>query len=126
MARGEFIYKGKTLEEMQKLNLSELAALLPSRARRSLERGLSEAHKTILKKLENKDVVETRVRDMIILPKMVGKRIKVYNGKEYKEFSILPDMIGHYIGEFALTRSRVAHNAPGVGATRSSAALSVR
>jgi len=35
-------------------------------------------------------------------------------------------MIGHYFGEFSLTRKRSEHSAPGVGATRSSSALSVR
>ena len=63
---------------------------------------------------------------MIILPVMVGKKIKVYNGRQFMEVTIIEEMIGHYLGEFALTRSRVQHSAPGIGATRSSAALSVK
>jgi len=39
---------------------------------------------------------------------------------------IEPEMIGHYLGEFAGTRKGVSHSAPGIGATRSSAALSVK
>jgi len=35
-------------------------------------------------------------------------------------------MIGHYFGEFSLTRGRVHHSAPGIGATKSSGALSVK
>jgi small subunit ribosomal protein S19 len=57
---------------------------------------------------------------------MVGKTIKVYSGKEFLPVVIIDEMIGHYLGEFVLTRNRVEHSAPGIGATRSSAALSVK
>jgi small subunit ribosomal protein S19 len=57
---------------------------------------------------------------MIILPEMVGVKLGVYNGKEYKPVEIKFEMIGHRLGEFALTRQRVVHSAPGVGATRGS------
>ena len=57
---------------------------------------------------------------------MVGKIIQIYNGKTYLPVTIIEEMIGHRLGEYAFTRNRVAHSAPGVGATRSSAALSVR
>ena len=57
---------------------------------------------------------------------MVGKTIKVYNGKEFVPVNIVEEMLGHVLGEFSLTRKRVGHNAPGVGATRSSSAVSVR
>ena len=57
---------------------------------------------------------------------MVGKKIKVYSGKEFIPVTIIEEMIGHYLGEFILTRKKVAHSAPGIGATRSSAALSVK
>ena len=63
---------------------------------------------------------------MIVIPEMVGITIKIYNGKAYEEILIAPEMVGHFLGEFSLTRRRVAHNAPGVGATRSSASVSVR
>ncbi|MEM2576477.1 MAG: ribosomal protein S19 family protein, partial [Candidatus Bathyarchaeia archaeon] len=33
---------------------------------------------------------------------------------------IKPEMIGHYLGEFAITNKRVVHGAPGIGASRSS------
>jgi small subunit ribosomal protein S19 len=126
MAKKIFKYRGKTLQELKALTLNELAELLPSRQRRCLKRGLDEEKKKLIKKLEKKDVVKTKLRDMIVLPSMVGKTIRVYNGKEYKAVTIIEEMIGMYLGELSLTRSRVEHSAPGVGATRSSAALSVR
>jgi small subunit ribosomal protein S19 len=69
---------------------------------------------------EKKDILKTHRREIIVLPEFVGKKIAVYNGKEYKIIEIIPEMIGHYLGEFALTRSFQKHSGPGVGATRSS------
>ncbi len=127
MAKKEFTYRGKTLDELKKLSLSEFILLLPSRQRRSLKRGLTEQQKKLLKQIkENKNDVKTHCRDMIILPEMVGKTIRVHNGKEFIPVVIQNEMIGHYLGEFALTRKKVEHSAPGIGATRSSAALSVK
>jgi small subunit ribosomal protein S19 len=57
---------------------------------------------------------------MIILPDFVGHKIDIHNGKEFQRVDIQPDMIGHYLGEFSLTRKKVKHTGPGVGATRSS------
>jgi len=116
-----FKYRGYTIEELKKMSLEEFAKLLPSRERRSLLRGLTEQQKILLKKLRSgKEFVKTHVRDMIILPEMVGKKIGVHNGKEFVPVEIKPEMIGHRLGEFALTRKRVKHSSPGVGATRSS------
>jgi small subunit ribosomal protein S19 len=127
MAKKEFTYRGKTLEELKGLSLNELGVLLPSRQRRSIKRGLTDQQKILLKKIKkNESNIETHCRDAIILPEMVGKGIKVHNGKELVPVMIVEDMIGHYLGEFAPTRNRVQHSAPGIGATRSSAALSVK
>jgi|TARA_B100001964_G_scaffold240691_1_gene311099 small subunit ribosomal protein S19 len=127
MAKKEFAYGGKTLEELKKLSLNELATLLPARQRRSLKRGLTEQHKILLKKIKkNESNIKTHFRDIIILPEMVGKVIRVYSGKEFIPVTIMEEMIGHCLGEFVLTRKIVAHSAPGIGATRSSAALSVK
>ena len=57
---------------------------------------------------------------------MVGLRIHVYNGKEFVPVQIEREMLGHRLGEFSVTRTKVKHGAAGVGATRSSAALSVK
>ncbi|MCH8003484.1 MAG: 30S ribosomal protein S19 [Nanoarchaeota archaeon] len=127
MVKKEFAYRGKTFEELKNLSLNEVAELLPSRQRRAIKRGLTEQQKILLKKIKkNENNIETHCRDAIILPEMVGKKIKVYSGKEFIPVIIVEDMIGHYLGEFVLTRNRVEHSAPGIGATRSSAALSVK
>ena len=125
----EFRYKGYTLEELQRMPMDEFIKLLPARQRRSLLRGLTEAQRILLEKIRKakkavkegkKVVIKTHVRDMIILPEMVGLTIHVYNGKEFVPVEIKPEMIGHYLGEFAITCKPVKHGAPGIGASRSS------
>ncbi len=127
MAKKEFTFKGKTLEDLKKMSLNELAQLLTARQRRSIKRGFTEQQKILLKKIRsNQKNIETHCRDMIILPEMVGIIIKIHQGKEFVPVAIEADMVGHYFGEFTLTRKKVAHSAPGIGATRSSASLSVK
>ena len=117
----EFIFRGYSLEELQKMTLDELLPLLPSRVRRTLTRGMKEQQLKLVKAVENSTgVIKTHRRDFIILPQFVGRTIAIYNGKEFNEVEIKPEMIGHYLGEFALTRKSVRHTGPGVGATRSS------
>jgi len=119
----EFRYRGYTLEEDQKLTIEELLPLLPARARRTLSRGLTREQDKLLRDIEKAsedEVIRTHLRDMVILPSFVGHKIAVHNGKEFQTVTIDPYMIGHYLGEFALTRKRVVHSGPGVGATRSS------
>ena len=130
MARKEFIYRGYTLEELQQMPLDNVIDLFPSRQRRSLKRGFLPRQKKVLEKIRklkkngNKggrpQIIKTHCRDMIVLPEMVGVTFGIYNGKEFTEVTIQPEMIGCYFGEFAPTRKRVEHGDPGMGATRSS------
>lgn len=122
-----FSYRGKTLEELQSLPMDDLLEILPSRARRSLSRGMSTNHikffERIQKQIRNKTTnkpLKTHLRDFIVLPQMVGLTLNVYNGKEFLQVRVIPEMIGHYLGEYAPTEKIVRHSAPGVGATRSS------
>jgi len=127
--RLKFHYRGYTLEELKRMNMDEFIQLLPARARRSLKRGLPPRQKKLLERLRRayrakkrgKDLItRTHVRDMIIFAEMVGLTIGVYNGRVFENIEIKPEMIGHYLGEFSLTRKRVSHGSPGIGATRSS------
>ena len=115
------------MEELLSMNLKEFATLLPARARRTLTREFTHPQKKLLEKIEKgKDKVETHARDMIVLPIMVDKTILIHNGKTFAPVLIQPEMLGHFLGEFAQTRKVLAHSAPGVGATRSSSSASVR
>jgi len=127
MIQKEFTYRGKNMEALSSLSLKEFIELLPARQRRTLRKGLSENHKKLLKNLkESKKPVKTHFRDVIILPEMVGRTIHIHNGKEFNAVRIIPEMLGHYLGEFALTRKSVKHSSPGIGATKSSSAVSVK
>jgi len=127
MAR-QFTYKGKTLEELKQMSIEKFAQLVPSRERRSLLRGLTDRQRKLLENLRKypDKFHKTHERDMVILPEMVGKKIGVHNGKEFVPVIITEQMIGHRLGEFALTRKRVKHSAPGVGATRASKHLPLK
>jgi small subunit ribosomal protein S19 len=118
----EFSYRGKTLEQLRAMPMDELAQLLPARARRTLKRGLSDEHKHLIKRLEKHPaaVLRTHLRDTPILPSFVGRAFAVYNGKEFIRVDVAPEMVGHDLGEFVLTRRGVKHTGPGVGATRGS------
>ena len=125
----EFNYRGHSLASLTGMSMDEFITLLPSRQRRSLQRGLTPEQRILLEKLrEAKEVqkqgkevsIKTHVRDLIILPEMVGAKIGVHNGKEFVAMDIKPEMIGHYLGEFAITNKPVRHGTPGIGASRSS------
>jgi len=127
MVKKEFTYRGKTIKELKEMELKEFTSLLPARQRRSLKKGISEDHKNMLKKIKaGKKDIRTHCRDMIILPEMVGAIVRVHSGNKFLPVHIKEEMVGHYLGEFILTRKMVQHSAPGVGATRSSASISVR
>ncbi|MGI6471635.1 MAG: 30S ribosomal protein S19 [Candidatus Methanomethylophilaceae archaeon] len=117
----EFLYRGLTMEELIELPFDEVLELLPARARRTYMRGLnSEQEKVFDALMESEEVVRTHRRDLPIIPAFVGKSVAVYDGKEFKEFEIKPEMIGCFLGEFVINRRTPQHSGPGVGATRSS------
>ncbi|WP_254768882.1 30S ribosomal protein S19 [Salinilacihabitans rarus] len=123
----EFTYRGYTLDELQEMELEDVAELLPARQRRSIERGLSVEKRKLLEEAREKDEQETanspirtHLRDMPVLPEFVGLTFAVYTGQSFERVRVEPEMIGHYLGEFQLTRKSVEHGQAGIGATRSS------
>ena len=119
----EFTLRGKTLPELQAMSLEEFAKIVTARARRSIRRGFNSETTLFFERMRSTaagKVVRTHCRDALVLPEHVGRRVAIHNGKEFKEIEIRAEMIGHYFGEFALTRRFEKHSGPGVGATRSS------
>jgi len=124
---GAFTYRGHTLDELQELSLDEVAELLPARQRRTITRGLSVEQEKLLEDAREageeetaNDPIRTHLRDMPILPAFVGLTFAVYNGQSFERVEVEPEMLGHYLGEFQLTRTSVEHGQAGIGATRSS------
>ena len=118
------------MEELAKLSMDEFVNLIPARQRRSLRKGLPKRQQKLLQNLRRAKkalrksrkviVVKTHNRDMIVTPEMVGLTVGVHNGKEFIEFVITPEHIGHYFGEYAPTNKKVSHGNPGIGASRGS------
>ena len=119
----EFTFRGLTLPQLQAMSLEEFAKVASSRARRSIRRGFNSETSLFFERMRSAPegkVVRTHCRDALVLPTHVGRRVAVHNGKEFKEIDVRPEMVGHYYGEFSLTRRFEKHSGPGVGATRSS------
>lgn len=129
----EFYFKGKTIEELKAMPEADFMMLVNSRARRSLKKGQDKA---LMKKVKQvAEVVEkggkaktirTHRRDTVVTPEMVGMKFGVHNGKEFVTLDIEPEMLGHYFGEYVLTRKRLIHGKAGIGATKSSKAVTAR
>ena len=124
---GEFTFRGHTLDELQDMSVDEVAELLPARQRRSIERGLSPEKQKLLEDAREAEPEETaqsplrtHLRDMPILPEMVNLTFAVHDGQDFERVKVEPEMLGHYLGEFQLTRTSVEHGQAGIGATRSS------
>lgn len=125
----ELAYRGKTMDELLAMDTREFAKLLKSRARRAVLRQFDVIEnfvKESKKKMENGKDIRTHLRHIVIVPKMVGMKIGIYNGKEFLAIVIVKEMLGHRLGEFSLTRKKVEHGAAGIGATKSSASRSVK
>lgn len=133
MVKKQFTYKGKTIEELVKMTPDEFAKITHARARRCIKRGLN---KNLLKSIDaarkaldaGKQVkpIKTHLRDFIVLPSMVGLDFGIHKGNSFEVRRIEKEMLGHYLGEFVLTRKRLIHGRAGIGATRSSTAIATR
>ena len=110
--------------------------LVHARARRRFQRGLKRKPMRMIKTLrkakaeteenEKPAPVKTHLRDMVVVPEMVGSVVGIYNGKVFNNVEIKPEMIGHYLGEFSISYTPVKHGKPGIGATNSSKAISLK
>ena len=117
-----FMYRGRSVDDLKAMSMDEFINLLPSRMRRSLRRGLSNEQRIILERLrqDNGKPIKTHARDMVVLPEMIGKILLVHSGQEFVEIRINEKMLGHYLGEYVITNKLVRHGKPGIGASRSS------
>ena len=126
----KFSYRGVDLDQLLDMNTDELVELFHARARRRFQRGLKRKPLALIKKLrkakkeaaggEKPEAVRTHLRNMLIVPEMIGSVIGVYNGKTFNQVEIKPEMVGHYLAEFSISYKPVKHGRPGIGATHSS------
>ena len=109
----ELKFKGKTIEELKGLDVREFAKLLRSRQRRTVLRNF-QRHENFVKRVQEqlgkgKKAVKTHIRDLVIVPELVGIRIQIYNGREFVPVDVTLEMPGHKFGEFSQTRARARH-----------------
>ncbi|HMK45896.1 MAG TPA: 30S ribosomal protein S19 [Methanocella sp.] len=117
----EFTYRGFNVADLKKMDMAKVAELMPSRQRRKIKREFGAEHQKLLDDIRAGETkIKTHLRDMIILPEMIGVTFEIHTGKEWKAVETTPEMVGHYLGEFALTRRGVSHGSAGIGATRGS------
>ncbi len=123
MRKKEFTYRGKSLEELKKLDVREFARFLPSRQRRNVLRQFQSVEDFVTrakKKIANGKAIRTHQRNLVIVPEMVGMRLDVHNGKTFAQVLVTGEMLGHVLGEFSPTRNKVKHSKAGIGATKGS------
>ena len=123
LKKKEFKFKGKSMEELQALDTREFAKFVGSRERRTILRQFREIEDFVSRanrKLGKNKTIKTHQRDLVVVPKMLGMKIQIYNGKEFVAMEVTGEMFGHKFGEFAPTRGRIKHGSAGVGATKGS------
>ena len=121
--RKEFTYRGKTLEELKKLDVREFSKYIKSGPRRSVLRQFQQIEDFISRakvKINKNKPVRTHERSLVIVPEMVGMKVNIHDGKNFAPVNITGEMLGHRLGEFAMTRGRVKHSKAGIGATKGS------
>ncbi|KAL8746418.1 MAG: hypothetical protein Q9190_001555 [Brigantiaea leucoxantha] len=109
----KFSYRGIDLDQLLDLSSEQLRDVVHARARRRFNRGLKRKPMGLIKKLrkakqnakpnEKPDLVKTHLRDMIVVPEMIGSVIGIYSGKEFNQVEIKPEMVGFYLGEFSIS-----------------------
>lgn len=117
----EFTYRGKTIEELKSMDTREFAKFLPSRARRFVLRQFQEIENFISNAKEKiaQDIkIKTHKRNLVVVPQMIGMKIYIHKGNAFIPVDITGEMLGHRLGEFAPTRTKVKHGSAGVGATK--------
>ena len=137
-AQRNYTFRGKTLDDLKALEIGDFVQLLGSRRRRWFARDFGVKHVKLINKLKKArdsvqgqegvkpPVVKTHLREMVILPEFVDNIVGIYNGKEFLEVQIKPEMVGHVLADFSMPKKIVKHSKAGVGATRSSSATSLK
>lgn len=123
-----FSFKGIDLKDLVEMKNEEFAQLCGARVRRRFSRGLGSKPMGLIKKLraaklaaeenEKPAIVKTHLRNMIVVPEMIGSVVGVYNGKVFNTVEIKPEMVGHYLGEFSISYTPVRHGRAGNASAR--------
>ena len=124
----KYTFRGVELDDLLEMSVEKFLPMLNARQRRKFSRGIKHQPIAVLKKLriakkkcaygDKPTPVKTHLRNMTILPEMVGSMVGVYTGKQFVNVEIKPDMIGNYLGEYALTYKPISHSRAGAAGAR--------
>lgn len=125
-----FMYKGKDIDQLMAMKMSDFAQMIPSKNRRHLTRGINKYELDLIQKVDawhaeheetgNKPApIKTYERSMIILPSMIGCSIAVHCGNGFFPLDVKPEMIGRKLKDYVTTKVHPSHGRPGVGAIQS-------
>merc|ERR1712107_870273 len=124
----KYSYRGVDLDKLLDLSNQDLMDLFRARQRRKFSRGIKRQPITLLKKLrkakretaygEKPEPVKTHLRNMVIVPEMIGSVVAVYQGKQFINVEVKPGMIGHYLADFSITYKPVRHGGCRKGGTK--------
>lgn len=113
-------FRGVQISDFKEKTLAETLPFMNAATRRYYRRFLKGQAANLFNKLLANDTVRTHSREFFILPQFVGKTVFIHNGKDFIEFQIKNEMIGHRIGEFTLTTVPPKHSKIGIKGTKSS------
>lgn len=126
----KYTYRGLEIDKLMSLSNENLIELFCARQRRRFNRGLKHKYARFINKIrkakknvptgDKPPAVKTHLRNCIVVPEMVGSIVGIHNGKEFANVEIRFDMIGRYLGEFAITYKPCKHGKPGIGASKGS------
>ncbi len=122
-SKKQITFRGKSMEELKALDVREFAKYLKSRQRRAVLRQFQVIEDFVSRakrKLEKNKQIRTHKRGLIIVPRMIGMKMQIYNGHEFIPTEITGQMLGHRLGEFSPTRGKVKHGTAGIGSTKGS------
>merc|ERR1711890_204838 len=104
----KFSYRGVEMDKLLDMNSETLHKMFNCRHRRSFNRGVSRRHNTVIKRMR----IAKKNCPALEKPKPVKTHCR--------NLTILPEMVGTYLGEYAITYKPTKHGRAGIGATHSS------
>ena len=121
-----YSYRGKSPEELIEMSIDTFFTLTGSKMKKWFKNSFNEKHMKLYEECLNQkrttgnhgQTIRTHLREMVVLPGMVGCQLEVYNGRRFVPLCINPSKIGSTLGEFVMTERIVRHGRPGYGATR--------
>mmetsp|Transcript_23476 Transcript_23476/g.32757 ORF Transcript_23476/g.32757 Transcript_23476/m.32757 type:complete len:152 (-) Transcript_23476:2395-2850(-) len=131
-------FKGVDLNNYKDGSIRFIFKVLTTRAKRKITRYIKTKNNKYLCqhgildflnkvfKRKNAQTFKTHVRNFIMIPLLLHKKISIYNGQAFSLVQTNVSMMGRYFGEFSLTYRPVKHGNPGIGATHSSRFIPLR